>query len=117
MGTTPNLSLPFPEDYEPLADVALAIENLALALDQKLQAGIVATGAFSAINTPKSVAVVFEHPYDVAPIVTVTADNGNPHQSHVAATAVTTSGFNVTAARSTGTAGFNVRWQAQPKTQ
>lgn len=91
MGSTPKLALPYPEDTDPLANMAAAVEALANALDviPRAQGGTVAwPGAAAGVNV--GVAVVFPRAFTAAPVVVgVLSDS----RVVMAPSAITAAGF------------------------
>lgn len=68
-------------------------------------------------GTPVTNNIVFATPFDVAPIITVSAARNDPQFFSVAFSLATTTGFSVTLNRTTGTGAVEVDWQAMAPTQ
>lgn len=79
------------------------------------KAGAAATGTFSAVNTPKAVAVSFGATFPVAPSVMLTVVTTDPVQIGYppGVTNVTTTGFTLNVARAIGTGSYSVAWRAR----
>lgn len=114
-GTTTIRAFPIPLDADPFADGALAVRNLANALDKLVQSG---TATLNIVTTGVTVtaAVTFATAYAVAPHVVVgivnPASNAPQNFSWGAAT-VTTTGFTLLGVRTAGAAAtMTLHWEA-----
>ena len=78
------------------------------------QGGTANTGAFTAINTAKSVVVTFPEAFVDVPVVTLTPVNNNPAPPSLTIEqgSISAAGFTARAERSSGTAGFDFTWIA-----
>lgn len=110
MPKTPQ-GLPYPAETEPMADMALAIKNLAEAMEKRVQAGTVQITPVA--NTVTSAAVTFPTPYAAPPVVTVTAQTAVPGSQvqEVSAFNITATGCNVYVYR-TNTTSVTISWTA-----
>jgi hypothetical protein len=117
-GTTPR-GYPYPVGTDLISQGDDTMRQLAQALDTL--GGVSAAGSvtvvIAAVNDPVNVAVTFPAGrFTTPPICVVTAHTSLPQNAHVAvstAAPITTTGFTVNGARSSGTQNIVTHWQAE----
>lgn len=95
MPATTSAGLPYPLDTDPLANIAVAIKNLAQALNDRVQAFEVTITPVT--NTATSRHVNFAVPFAAPPVVTATAKSTVPGERviEVGVANITTTGCDV----------------------
>lgn len=87
-----------------------------VAMKKYRQRGVKDTGAFTAVDTAKTIAVTFPVSFDAPPIVVVGLRGvATPHNVYApSASNITATGFNIVVSRRVGLTAFDVTWDAGP---